>query len=179
MKKISTNEENQIYEKAIKFLIDEYHKSGNNPKPVILHSLRLAFYLLEKGYSGNIIIAAILHDLLEDSNITDVKIGNFFGNNVASIVSAVSFKPNIKDKKVQYQEMFRRTLKEGNEAMILKCADIYDNSFYIHLVKNKEKETELLEKMEYFLNISQKTIGNEPVWKSLKTQFTFESKRIQ
>ena len=141
--------------------------------------MRLVFYLLENGYSGNIIIAAILHDLFEDSKITDDKIGNVFGNKVASIVSAVSFKPDIKDKKAQYQEMFCRTLKEGKKAMILKCADIYDNSFYIHLVKNKEKETELLEKMEYFLNISRKIIGVEVVWRDLKSQFISESKRIR
>lgn len=47
---------------------------ANSPKPVILHSIRIALYLNNLGYNRNIVLAAILHDILEDSSASVEKI---------------------------------------------------------------------------------------------------------
>ena len=54
-------------ERAIVFLVLQMERAGNNPKPVVLHSIRVALYLYDQGCGGDIVVAA-LHDLLEDSD---------------------------------------------------------------------------------------------------------------
>lgn len=77
-------------------MVAKYGTSGNNSKPVILHSIKTAFYLMEKGYDKNIIIGALLHDLIEDSNVNVFDIKKEFGLEIAEIVDAVSFDPESK-----------------------------------------------------------------------------------
>lgn len=173
-----TPEESFEVEKAVQFLVKRYSESGKNFKPVILHSLRTAFYLLSLGYGKDIIIAAILHDLIEDSDVTLREIDSTFGSEVADIVSSITFDPRLKDKKKRNEEMFARAKKRGKRSLIVKCADIYDNSFFIKLVEDGGKELKLLEKMKYFLDLSKPVIGWEPVWKDLEKRYQEERERI-
>lgn len=161
----------QEIERAILFLTSNYSKTGNNSKPVVLHSLKTAFYLLKKDYKKDVIVAALLHDLIEDSDTNKSDIKKQFGPKIADMVSALSFNPNIKDKKERYIDMFKRIVSYGKEATIVKCADIYDNSYYIKLVEDNELKKYLLDKIEYFLEISQKLIEEELVWSDLKNQY--------
>ena len=48
-------------ERAITFLVTTFQQSGNNPKPVILHSIRVALFLYEYQYPEETIIAGVLH----------------------------------------------------------------------------------------------------------------------
>lgn len=165
-------------EKAIIFLVKEYSESGYNSKPVVFHSLDIAFYLLERGYSPTIICAALLHDLVEDSNVELEKIESVFGKDVANIVQAVTFEGSINDKEKQYKELFSRTLKAGRDALAVKCADIQSNSLYINLIADKKKEIFLLNKIKYFLALSKTKIGNEEIWKNLAGRVKEEEVRI-
>jgi len=165
-------------DQTIAFLVKKYSVSGNNPKPVITHSLHLAFYLLENDYSLDLIQAAILHDLIEDSDTKLSEIKKEFGSKIAKIVSALTFKASIEEKEAQYKELFDRTLKAGKDSLIVKAADVYVNSFYINLVKNKTKEIFLVKKIFYFLNLSKGKISKEIVWKDLKNQARKEKSRV-
>ncbi|MFW6046554.1 MAG: HD domain-containing protein [Candidatus Woesearchaeota archaeon] len=169
----------KIIEEEIIFLVDEYRKSGKNSKPVILHSLNLTFYLLGLGYDHKIIQAAVLHDLLEDSDVKIEQIEERFGKDVAKIVNSLTFNPNIEDKEEQYKELFARTKKGGKKALIVKCGDIYINSFYINLINDKSKEKFLVGKMKYFLDISKDVISEEKVWLDLQKRMTEEEARIK
>lgn len=166
-------------EKSITLLVDEYNKSGNNPKPVILHSLNVAFYLLRQGYGKELIIAAVLHDLIEDSDVKIETIKSRFGRHIAEIVSAVSHDQNIVDREDKYKEMFGRTVAAGREATILKCADTYSNSFFIGLVKDTKLRSILIQKMKYFLDLSKPIIGKEPVWSDLENQYCSNKKQFE
>lgn len=176
MRNILTTKKRKVIEKTIIFFVTEYAKSGRNPKPVVLHSLRATFYLMQNGYGVQIIQAAILHDLLEDSKVGLRKIKLNFGKEIARLVKALSFRES--QEEIQYQKYFNRIKKAGKSALIIKCADIYDNSFYLSLVKDKEKEIFLYQKIIYFLNLSKKIIGQEPVWQDLYQRSLEEKKRI-
>lgn len=167
------------YEEAIIFLVSNIEKTGHNPKPVILHSLSMAFYLLEKGYEQEIIESAILHDLVEDSDVKIDDIEKKFGLNVAKIVASVSYDETIKNWTKKYQNTFHRVVKNGRNALIVKASDIYFNSFYIRLVEDKNLQAKLVKKMEDFLKISKELIGNEKPWKDLQNQFFQEKRRIK
>jgi GTP pyrophosphokinase len=164
-------ENTQEVEKGIFYLVAEYSKSGKNTKPVVLHSIKTAFYLMEKGYSKDIIVAGLLHDLIEDSGASISDIKKEFGSEIAEIVGAVSFNPKIKDGKQKHIDMFKRTVKSGTKATIVKCTDIFDNSFYIKLVDDVKFKKYLVEKIKDFLKISEPLIKNEPVWNDLNNQY--------
>ena len=160
----------KVIDQTIAFLVKKYAKNGHNEKPVILHSLNVAFYLLEKGYDLEIAQAALLHDLIEDSNTKIEEINLNFGQKIAILVDALSFNKDIKNEETRYQELFNRVKAAGKEALIVKCADIYVNSFYIKFVKDEKQKTQLIDKGQYFLNISKPEIGKEIVWQELKNR---------
>ena len=62
-KKVYTKDEQEKIQSAIVFLVESFSKSGHNPKPVILHSIRVAMALYTMGESCNIVTAALLHDM--------------------------------------------------------------------------------------------------------------------
>lgn len=173
-----SDKESKLLEKAIIFLVTEYKKTGHNPKPVILHSLRIAFRLLDQGYKTEIVVGALLHDLLEDSKVAKKKIEFYFGKRIAKLVSANTYNVSIKNPETKYKELFKRTRHAGHDALIIKAADLYDNSFYYGLVKNKSLKKMLLNKLEYFLKISKPILGKKQIWKDLVKRLQEEKRSI-
>ena len=143
---------------AIEFLAISLNTTGHNNKPVLLHSIRVGFYLYEMAYSEDIVLAGLLHDILEDTETPINALHDKFGSNVTKIVSATSFNTSINDKTEQFQDMFNRCLKCGKEALIVKAVDIMDNNSYIQLVNDRKTRDWLLFKMKSFINISKEII---------------------
>lgn len=160
-------EDNSEIEKAIKFLVFSIEKSGKNPKPIIIHSIRTAFYLDYLGYSKNIVIAGLLHDLPEDSEVTLADVEEKFGKKVRKLVASCTFDRGIKDRAERYKDNFDKAARLGKEALVLRAADLLDNSHYYHLVKDEETYKRLLDKLDYFLQVSKKIISKEKVYKDL------------
>jgi len=163
--------ENKLIESSITFLIEEYGKTGFNEKPVIFHSIRVACLLVEASASATTVSAAVLHDLIEDSEVKLSKIRDRFGESVAMLVNAVSFRGDIHDKEKQYIDMFQRTIGAGREAIIIKCADLLDNSDYYGFGNNQMAETLLLNKLEYFIKKAEPAIGTFELFKRLRTRY--------
>ena len=116
------------YWKALNFALIKYgdlrRKSGDIH--YFIHPLRITLILRAAGFSEfeneNLMIAALFHDLVEDTDISLSEIENKFGRNVASIVSEVSIP--IKTEK----EVYLENLKNASvEAKIIKLADRIDN----------------------------------------------------
>ena len=57
------------YEKALIFLVENLTKSGNNPKPVGIHSVLVATRLYRHDYKKDVVVAALLHDIVEDTAV--------------------------------------------------------------------------------------------------------------
>jgi (p)ppGpp synthase/HD superfamily hydrolase len=157
-------EDDKLIEAAIKFLVESFVKSGNNPKPVILHSIRVAMHLEDLNYGRDVIIGAILHDLLEDTDVVKEEILEKFGEQIADLVEANSFRKEITNETERYIKMYDQCLRAGKDALVIKAADILDNSYYYG--PNKE----LLEKMAYFINLSAAEIAGEKIWQELSSQ---------
>ena len=116
------------YRNALNFAIKGYGtlKRKNSNLPYIIHPVRIASILRAAGYSEfqheELFIAALFHDLVEDTNTTLEEIEIEFGSKVALIVHEVS-KPEDKSKK----EWLNSFGKFSTEAKILKMADRIDN----------------------------------------------------
>ena len=177
MQRYISPENSSKIEEAVNFLVKKYAESGRNPKPVVLHSLRIGIYLLELGYDIDTIIVAILHDLIEDSDVKISDIKNKFGDNIAMWIEAVSFKSDIEDSTEQYKEMFTRTFAGGKIPVMVKAADLHANSFYYKLAPNLQKQEILIEKMSYFLEKAN-LFNTEPVIIQLRVRYQEEKNRF-
>lgn len=165
-------------ERAIHFLVVEYAKTGHNPKPVVLHSLRVALLLLESNYPKEIVIAAILHDVLEDTKVTEDIVESEFGSRTLQLIKAVTYDETIVDEIERYKDMYARTISLGKDAVVIKAADLHINSIYVKLVLDKDKQKVLVDKEKYFLDLTRE-FSNEPAWKNLHARYEDELARFQ
>lgn len=123
------------FENAIRFLSSNMPKAEDLEKPTLFHSLRVGVYLYQQGYGKDVCIAGLLHDLIEDSETTKEIISKEFGESIANLVDANTKKENIENK---YEDLITRCIDAGEDALILKAADIIDNYYYYTKVSNDE-----------------------------------------
>lgn len=152
-------------ERAIAFLVQAITTSGDNPKPVILHSILVGLSLAKLNYPIHIIQAGFLHDTIEDSNTSIESIKEQFGNKVAAIVAACTYNYSIQNKAEQYKDAMRRAAETGKDALIVMAADLIQNEPYY----NQEDFTQYpWGKIAYFIEFAGPILENEPVWKGLE-----------
>jgi len=167
----------QEFEQAIKFLVHKIEDSNGNSKPVILHSIRVGIYLDREGYSRDIVVAGFLHDLLEDSDTTEEEISQRFGESVAKLVKAASFDKNVSDKRQRYAQTYHRGIQAGKDALVVKAADILDNSCYYSFTDSQESYDWLVfGKLKHFVENTEEVIGKEKVWQELRNRLEKLSK---
>ena len=82
-------------------------KSG---EPYITHPVAVAHILAEIGLDGEAIVAAILHDTLEDTPLSREEIEAEFGHDVVELVDGVTKldKVNFRDRQEATAESFRK-----------------------------------------------------------------------
>ena len=95
--------------------------------PYIIHPLRVSERLIKMGCSEELAVAAVLHDVVEDTPTTLDHIRSRFGEYVANLVAGVSEA----DKSLSWQERKEHTINYLEEAsadeLILSMADKLDN----------------------------------------------------
>ena len=155
---------------ALHFVSRNLDESGLNSKPVLFHCFKVSTILYELGYSKDIVISGILHDLLEDTDISYEDICDSFGEKIAGCVLAATFDSKITDKLEQARNMFLNCIKFGNEALIVKCADLLDNIKYVNLVADADVKNNLFKKYDMILEMSKQYIGNEKIYFMLENE---------
>lgn len=114
-------------------------------EPYYTHPLKAAKYLLEDlaFYDNSSVIAALLHDTVEDNNsVTFEKIVEKFGNDIALIVDGVTkIKGSVTqhlDKAATYSKLFKYLIQDVR-VILVKLADRLDNMKTLsHLPRRKQ-----------------------------------------
>jgi len=124
----------KLEQKALEFAVIKHgdQKRRDSGIPYVVHPIRVAGYVREFYHELDFYIAALLHDVLEDTDATEQEISTEFGSNVLRIVKEVtSDKEKIKEiGKVEY---LRRKIEHmPPEAVFLKACDRLDNISDIH-----------------------------------------------
>jgi len=133
-------------EKAIRLLAEYLPVSDENSrKPILVHDIRVGLYLYANNYSRDAIIAGILHDVLEFSDIGEQKLKDKFGKNVVDLIRACTKKKSMEDDNERIDELILRCSREGKDALIVKTADILD-SFKYYTKENNLAELEYCRK---------------------------------
>jgi len=172
-------QEDEEIEQALQYLVHSFESSGDNPKLVILHSVRVGMNLYNRDYQKHVVISGLLHDLLEDTNVTSGELRSEFGEEVAAIVEATSFDESIDDYLERHYDIYDRCFEMGRDAVVVKAADILDNSDYYGLGDSTELLNSLLDKMEYFIDESEPYIGNEDIHHELENKLPAVRTRVE
>lgn len=116
------------FEKAVRLLTLHMPPSDENSrKPILFHDIRVGVYLYENGYAQDIVLAGVLHDAIEWSNITEQMLKEEFGDTVVKLILASTKNDSIVDKKEKTIELIKRCVQNGQDALIVKTADIIDS----------------------------------------------------
>ena len=166
-------------DEAIMVLSKAFSEPGHNEKPVTLHSIRVGTGLFDRGYSRDIVLAGLLHDILEDTDYPAKLVEEKFGGHVAKLVCAATLDPSISDKQERERDVFLRCHDLGFDALVVKCADILDNIDYFKPTPGYEALCErLMQKYRDFLEIAADMIGSEAIFQELKAQVSHAEQLI-
>ncbi|MEZ4195515.1 MAG: HD domain-containing protein [Candidatus Paceibacterota bacterium] len=106
-------------------------RKGSMPFPYVTHLVATAFTLMDYTEDEDVIIAALLHDTLEDTDYTIDELQEDFGGRVREIVEAVSEPKSSANEKLtwlQKKQAYIKSLKKGpREASLVAAADKIHN----------------------------------------------------
>jgi (p)ppGpp synthase/HD superfamily hydrolase len=131
---------NLDFEKAMRFLVENFPVSDENSrKPVLAHDVRVGVYLYENDYPREIVLAGLLHDALEWSEVNEEMLEKEFGGEILKLVKANTKNRSIQNSDERIDELIRRCAQNGEAALIVKTADILDSFKYYTKVNNKDE----------------------------------------
>jgi (p)ppGpp synthase/HD superfamily hydrolase len=95
---------------AIAFATDRHQsqRRDGDGAQFIAHPVEVAALLRRSGYPDTVVAAAVLHDVLEDTDAHDTELESRFGPEVARLVRLVSEDPAIEDEEAQKDEVRER-----------------------------------------------------------------------
>ena len=146
----------EAYKLAEKYHHDQKRESG---EPYISHPLSVAYILLELGMDTDTICAALLHDVVEDTECTLQELEKQFGSDVAMLVNGVTKlgKVEIFTKEEQKAENIRKILlamSEDIRVIIIKLADRLHNMRTLKYCREEKRRTIAHETMNIYAPIA-------------------------
>ncbi|MCA0986486.1 HD domain-containing protein [Guptibacillus algicola] len=130
----------KVIEKAVEYAAyahdNQYRKKTR--LPYVSHPVTVGFYLLQSGVREEVVAAAILHDVLEDTTTTFSDLEKEFGLEIATLVEGCS-EP---DKNLIWEERKKHTIRHlecaSFEIKQIACADKLHNLRTIHVELQKD-----------------------------------------
>ena len=153
-------DEREIVKKAYNYA-DNLHSGQmrQSGEPYISHPLNVAYILAEMHADRDTICAGLLHDTLEDTNITKEDISHDFNQNVANLVDGVTklSKMNFSSKQDQNYANTRKIITgitEDVRIIIIKLADRLHNMRTLQFKSEFKQKENALETMEIFVPLA-------------------------
>jgi (p)ppGpp synthase/HD superfamily hydrolase len=111
--------------KAFKFAYNKHigHYRKGTKIPYIAHPMDVASILIKEKASEELIVAALLHDTVEDTDTSIEEIRKEFGNKVAELVSGVTEPDQSLSWMERKQDKINALKKAPYEIQLLSCAD--------------------------------------------------------
>jgi len=175
---LSLNEKEKVRRALI--ISEEAHsnqlrKSGD---PFITHPLEVAKILTSIKLDADSIVAGLLHDTLEDTNLNIDEINKNFGNQIVELVDGLTkinkYSLKVKNQKFgeNYKKLILATTKDLR-VILVKLADRLHNMRTIQFIKDESKKTKIaLETLEVFAPLAQRLGMKE--WQDELEDISFE-----
>ena len=161
-------------------LSEEAHSNQlrNSGDPFITHPLEVAKILTSIKLDADSIVAGLLHDTLEDTNLNIEEISKNFGNQIVELVSGLTkinkYSLKVKNQKFgeNYKKLILATTKDLR-VILVKLADRLHNMRTIQFIKDENKKTKIaLETLEVFAPLAQRLGMKE--WQDELEDISFE-----
>jgi len=191
-KRCNNQYELDIIQKAFEFA-NEAHKGvrRRSGEPYILHPIAVAKIVVSNiGLGYKSIVAALLHDVVEDTDYTVDDLRSLFGDKVATLVEGLTKIKTVldnEDKAVQKSmqaENFKRillTLNDDVRVVLIKLADRLHNCRTIEFMPEHKRDKILSETMYIFIPLAHRLgLYNvksemEDIWLRFKEPEAFHS----
>ena len=159
-----TVKDSEMLEQAIADIQKHHeHQKRKSGQPVIIHPLRVANYICLAGLDAPTVVAAILHDIIEDTTITHKDIKNRYGAWYADIVrglTKIKFLESPKEGEVDYLEAtYQRMLKAMTQdvrALLIKLFDRLDNMRDMEAMPRHKQRRISLETLNVYVPIAER-----------------------
>ena len=156
VKKTNRKSDSKLIMKAYNFAKskhgDQLRKSG---EPYIIHPMHVAYILADLGLDDATICAALLHDVVEDTEITHQDLINEFGIEIAEMVDGVTKLSKLNYESIEeaqvenYRKMFLAMGKDIRVIMI-KLADRLHNMRTLKFLSRDRQIANAKETMELY-----------------------------
>jgi (p)ppGpp synthase/HD superfamily hydrolase len=103
-----------------------------NGTPYISHPMAVAFTLEKMGCCADLVIAGVLHDVLEDTDTTEADLAKRFGDKVLRLVKSVTENKRLTSWDDRKQDYISRISAAATDARILSMADKIHNLYSLH-----------------------------------------------
>ena len=154
---------------------NQLRKSGD---PFITHPLEVAKILTSIKLDADSIVAGLLHDTLEDTNLNINEINNNFGTQIVELVEGLTkinkYSLKVKNQKFgeNYKKLILATTKDLR-VILVKLADRLHNMRTIQFINDESKKTKIaLETLEVFAPLAQRLGMKE--WQDELEDISFE-----
>lgn len=146
----------RAYDYANNLHCGQMRESG---EPYITHPLNVAYILAELHADSDTICAGLLHDTLEDTNITKEDIAHDFNQNIASLVDGVTklAKMNFSSKQDQNYANTRKiitSITDDVRIIIIKLADRLHNMRTLEYKSEYKQKENAIETIEIFVPLA-------------------------
>ena len=164
-RRCANQEELDVVQKAFDFA-NEAHKGvrRRSGEPYIIHPIEVAKIVVSDiGLGYKSIVAALLHDVVEDTEYTSEDIRNLFGDKIASLVEGLTKIKTVLDNEDKAQtksiqaENFKRillTLNDDVRVVLIKLADRLHNCRTIEFMPEHKRDKILSETMFIFIPLA-------------------------
>ena len=104
--------------------------------------------LVAMGYGADVVVAGLLHDILEKTALTQAQISRRFGIEVALMVAANTNSERIHDSLDRYKDSIERCAAYGEGALLVRAADLIDNCDRLAALGSSARLERIAEKMK-------------------------------
>lgn len=111
--------------RAATILHKDQVRKGTIPMPYVSHLFAVTMVLFDYTQDEDVIIAALLHDTLEDTDYTPKELQEDFGGRVREIVESLTEPQDSKYEQLTWKEQkvaYTKKLKKASEEALLICA---------------------------------------------------------
>ena len=160
-KRKNKNIDKNLIERAYLYATEKHktqlRKSG---EPYIIHPIHVAYIIADLGLDTQTICAALLHDVVEDTDATYNDIEENFGAEIADIVEGVTkltnlFKSTEEKQAENYKKMFI-AMEKNIRVILLKLADRLHNITTLKYLRKDRQIAIAKETIEFYAPIAHK-----------------------